>query len=169
MNNVMSFVDNISKRDYISLETHYKNFYNILIVLKAHSENNKSLHDNFINHLQNRYIDHWDWANKYKKEDYDMHYYGLYCECRNKIEGFINAKYKSEFEAQRALYTNTFNKHLSFLYILYNKIDKSKWEYYEEDVIKDKQQILNLKANIENINCIKFGNKKQLPLYDQKN
>lgn len=160
MNNVISFVNDISKRGNISLETHYKNFYNILIVLKANNENNKSLHENFIDHLQKRYVDHWDWANKYKKEDYDMHYYGLYCECRSKIEGFINDKYKSESEAQRVLYTNTLNKYLSFLYILYNKIDKSKWEYNEEDVIKDKQQILNLKANIENIKCIKFGTEK---------
>ena len=152
MNNVMSFVNDISKRGNISLETHYKNFYNILIVLKANNENNKSLHENFIDHLQKRYVDHWDWANKYQKEDDDMHYYGLYCECRNKIEAFINDKYKSESEAQRALYTNTFNKYLSFLYILYN----------EKDVIKDKQGILELKANIENINCIKFGNKKTI-------
>ena len=118
MNNVISFVNDISKRGNISLETHYKNFYNILIVLKANNENNKSLHENFIDHLQKRYVDHWDWANKYKKEDYDMHYYGLYCECRSKIEGFINDKYKSESEAQRVLYTNTLNKYLSFLYIL---------------------------------------------------
>lgn len=162
MNNVMSFVNDISKRGNISLETHYKNFYNILIVLKANNENNKSLHENFIDHLQKRYVDHWDWANKYQKEDDDMHYYGLYCECRNKIEAFINDKYKSESEAQRALYTNTFNKYLSFLYILYNEIDKSNWEYNEKDVIKDKQGILELKANIENINCIKFGNKKTI-------
>ena len=90
MNNVISFVKDISKKGSIDLESQYKNFYNILIVLKVHSENNKSLHDNFIDHLQKRYVDHWDWANKYQKEDDDMHYYGLYCKCRNKI-GFSSA------------------------------------------------------------------------------
>ena len=168
MNNVISFVNDISKKGSIDLESQYKNFYNILIVLKVHSENNKSLHDNFIDHLQKRYVDHWDWANKYQKEDYDMHYYGLYCECRNIIEEFIKDKYKSEPEAQIALYTNTFNKHLSFLYILFQEIDKSKWEYNEEDVIRDKQEILNLKANIENIKCIKFNNKKTIATLKSK-
>lgn len=155
-------VNSIITKETTDKELLYKDLYDTIIVLNAHSKNYKSLYDNFIGHLQERYVDHWDWVEKLHREEYDIHYYHIYRECRKKIKGYIDYKFSSEPEEQKDLYTNTFNKYLSFLYILYNEIDQEKWEYNEKDVTEDKQEILNLKANIENIECISFCNKKPL-------
>lgn len=160
-NNILFNINNIIAKATTNQESLYKNFYDIIIVLKTNSDNNRSLYKNFMDHLQKRYIDHWDWTNKYNKEDADMHYYSLYCECRNKIEEFINKEYNSKTEDERALYTNTFNKYLAFFYILYTEVNKSEWTYNSESIVDDQKEIIKLNRVKFRVYNIKFFDVEQ--------
>lgn len=67
--NIITNIVGIINKNNIDTELLYKNFYDIIVVLKTQYHDNRNLYKAFMNHLQDRYVDHWDFTNKYKKED----------------------------------------------------------------------------------------------------
>lgn len=154
--NIITNIVGIINKNNIDTELLYKNFYDIIVVLKKQYHDNRDLYDAFMNHLQDRYVDHWDFTNKYKKEDADMHYYTLFCECKDKIAKFIDKHYTTETDLIKSHYVEVLNKYLSFLYIIYTEVDKTDWKYDSEDIVKDQQQIIELNEWKHRVCNIKF-------------
>lgn len=154
--NIITNIVGIINKNNIDTELLYKNFYDIIVVLKERYHDNRNLYDAFMNHLQNRNVDHWDFTNKYKKEDADMHYYTLFCECKDKIAKFIDEHYTTETDLIKSHYVEVLNKYLSFLYIIYTEVDKTDWKYDSEDIVKDQQQIIELNEWKHRVCNIKF-------------
>ena len=154
--NIITNIVGIINKNNIDTELLYKNFYDIIVVLKTQHHDNRNLYKAFMNHIQNRYVDHWDFTNNYKKEDADMHYYTLFCDCKDKIAKFIDEYYTTETELIKTHYVEVLNKSLSFLYILYTKVDKTDWEYDSEGIVKDQQQIIKLNKHKHKVYNVKF-------------
>ena len=155
-NNIITNIVGIINKNNIDTELLYKNFYDIIVVLKTQYHDNRNLYKAFMNHLQDRYVDHWDFTNKYKKEDADMHYYTLFCKCKDKIAKFIDEHYTTETDLIKSHYVEVLNKYLSFLYILHTEVDKTDWKYDSEDIVKDQQQIIELNEWKNRVCNIKF-------------
>ena len=144
----------IAKRENHKKELQYKELYDTIIGFKRECEDNKKLFEKFVTYLKK---DRFPSLNRFQKEDKDMYYYTLFMKCLNTIENFINQNYALETEEKRAFLTNTFNKYLSFLYILYHdKNIKKIWGYNTEDILKEQDEIIELNEKKHRVYFVKF-------------
>ena len=161
-NDITCYVNEIIAKSEGIEELRYKEFYDSIIRLKEACNDNRELYVKFATYLKN---DRLYFSYSYKKEDNDMHYFTLFEKCRSGIENFINEKYNTETEDKKAFLTNTFNKYLSFLYLLYydNNLQKQ-WTYNTKDILSDQQAIIKLISDNRPISYIKFFTKDNTTL-----